>query len=445
MGKRSSQRKNIAFFDTDEDDNSSVSSSSTVKSDRNSPYDKWGIVVPVKDVKDNLLENALDALFEKRGATREKALEAIIDSFNSQLQHEFVEKKFATLLHQCIACIKKGSSKEIALASHLIGLLAVTVGCGDNAREILEESTTPISLALKSGAEPTKTTALLECLAIITFVGGNEPAETERSMQIMWQLVRPKMGSNVVAIKASTTVITAMVSAWAFLLTSMDGWAIDPKEWQESITYFSGLLEKDDRSLRIAVGEALALIFEMGNLEKFAAETKGSVEVSAEGNKSFMHIQGLKSKILNQVRDLASEAGGKGSNKKDLSSQRNLFKDVLDFFEYDCCPEASTKIGGDSLQTSTWSQLIQLNFLKHFLGGGFVKHMQDNDFLHDVFDFTPKKKGPQGVEQQISSNEKRMFRSPNSVMNKARTQFLNKQRMLSKDRNVGHFVNDGEE
>ena len=35
----------------------------------------------------------------------------------------------------------------------------------------------------------------------------------------------------------------------------------------------------------------------------------------------------------------------------------------------------------------------QLNFLKHFLGGGFIKHMQENEFLHDVFSFTPKKIG----------------------------------------------------
>ena len=65
------------------------------------------------------------------------------------------------------------------------------------------------------------------------------------------------------------------------------------------------------------------------------------------------------------------------------------------------------KIGGDSLQTSSWSEMIQvflvcflstlfeisflfsiltfrflqLNFIKHFLGGGFVKHMQV-DFLN---------------------------------------------------------------
>ena len=88
--------------------------------------------------------------------------------------------------------------------------------------------------------------------------------------------------------------------------------------------------------MRIAAGEALAVIFEMGSLEKFAAEAKGSSDGSvSEGNKSkeFSHIQGLRGKILNQVRDLSMEAGGKGSAKKDLNNQRNLFKDVLEFLE----------------------------------------------------------------------------------------------------------------
>lgn len=135
---------------------------------------------------------------------------------------------------------------------------------------------------------------LLECLAIITFVGGNEPDKTEQSMQIMWQLVNSKLGANVrifcfimrsgvdflnllipamlivailfilgslsthasvcvfppslfyyslitddvlalqvVAAKPSAAVVTAMVSAWSFLLTKLDGWTLDPKNWQQ--------------------------------------------------------------------------------------------------------------------------------------------------------------------------------------------------------------------
>ncbi|XP_039037887.1 interferon-related developmental regulator 1-like [Hibiscus syriacus] len=445
MGKRKTQRKNMAMLDSDDDSCNSISSSSTMRSDRMSVSGTEEVELN----KDSLLDEAVDALYEKRGSTREKALSSIIEAFNSDLQRQFVEKKFATLLHQCLNSIKKGSSKEISLASHVIGLLALTVGPGDNAREILEESITPISQASKSGSESSKIASLLECLAIITFVGGVDPEETEKSMQIMWQTVHPKLGSNVVTVKPSSAVITAVVSAWSFLLTTMDGWRLSPKLWQESIAYLSTLLDKDDRLVRIAAGEALAVIFEMGSLEKFAAEAKGSNDGSiSEGNKSkegFSHIQGLRGKILNQVRGLSVEAGGKGSAKKDLNNQRNLFKDVLEFLEDGYCPETSLKIGGDSLQTSTWSQLIQLNFLKHFLGGGFTKHMQENEFLQDVFGFTPKRRNLLGSEH-ISNGQKRMYKSPNSVISKARTQMLNKQRMQSKDRNFGHFsVNAGDE
>ncbi|KAE8707924.1 adenine phosphoribosyltransferase 1 [Hibiscus syriacus] len=190
----------------------------------------------------------------------------------------------------------------------------------------------------------------------------------------------------------------------------MDGWRLSPKQWQESVTYLSSLLDKDDRSVRIAAGEALALIFERGSLEKFACEAKGSCDGSAsEGNKSkgFSHMHGLKEKILNQVRDLSVEAGGKGSSKKDLNNQRSLFKD--------------------------------LNFLKRFLGGGFTNHAQNNEFVQDVFRFTPKRQNLV-ADEHISNFGKRIYKSPNSVVNKARTQQLNKQRMLSEGRNFGHFA-----
>lgn len=427
MGKqRRNQRKNAAMLDSDDTD--SLSSSSTIRSDQ--MLGNGGEEVQID--KESVLDQSLDALYEKRGSTRENALVTIIEAFNTNLPHEFVEKKFATLLHQCLNSVKKGSAKEVALASHAIGLLALTVGSGKKAQEILEEAVSPISEALKSRSDSSKVASLLDCLAVITFVGGNEPEETDKCMQIMWQVVHPKLGPNVVATKPSPPVITAMVSAWSFLLTTMDGWTLDPKSWQGSISYFSTLLEKDDRSVRIAAGEALALIFEIGNLEKF------SIQDGNINSRDVTHIQGLRAKILNQVKTLSAEAGGKGLTKKDLNNQRNTFRDILEFLEDGYSPETSLKIGGDSLTTTTWCQLIQLNFLKRFLRGGFIKHMQENEFLHDVFDFTPKKKLLSG--DRVSGAEKRMYKSPNSALNKARTQYLNKQRMLSQDKNSGHYA-----
>jgi HEAT repeat protein len=156
-------------------------------------------------------------------------------------------------------------------------------------------------------------------------------------MQIIWQMIHPKLGSNVVATKPSPAVISAVVSSWAFLLTTVDRWTLGPKIFQETVTYLSTLLEKDDRSVRIAAGEALAVIYELGTLEKFAAEVKGSANGSVKeggvSQEALMHMHGLKAKVTKQVRELSVEAGGKGSAKKDLNTQRNLFKDLVEFLE----------------------------------------------------------------------------------------------------------------
>ncbi|KAG2292369.1 hypothetical protein Bca52824_039038 [Brassica carinata] len=426
MSKKA-QPKNapMDLFDSD-DDTCSLSSFYTMRSE-----------IPRMDEvhvqKDVMLDQSLDALYEKRSSTREQALASIVDAFKSDLQHEFVEKNFATLLHQCLHCIKKGSSKETSLASHVIGLLALTVGHGDQSQEILEDSVTPLSQALKSNHEALKITSILKCLAVITFVGGANAEQTERSMQIIWQMIHPKLVSNVVETKPSGAVITTVVSSWTFLLTTVDRWTQGPKILQETVTYLSTLMETDDRSVRIAAGEALALLFEMGTLEKFDAKAKGSASNGSvkEGSvcqDALINMDRLISEVTNQVRDLAVEAGGKGCAKKDLNTQRSLFKDLVEFLEGGVAPETSTKIGGACIETSTWCQMIQLNFLKHFLGGGFIKHMQENELLHDVFSFTPKKIGGHST---MTNEEKRLFQSPNSAVSKARTKLMKRQRMIS--------------
>lgn len=103
-----------------------------------------------------------------------------------------------------------------------------------------------------------------------------------------------------------------------------------------SISYLSSLLEKEDRSVRIVAGEALALIFEIGVIEKSSVDPISASDITGQESKpqeSYVHIQGLKGKVINQVKNLAVEAGGKGSAKKDLNNQRDLFRNISEFFE----------------------------------------------------------------------------------------------------------------
>lgn len=93
-------------------------------------------------------------------------------------------------------------------------------------------------------------------------------------------------------------------------------------------------MDKEDRSVRIAAGEALALIFEINRFEKFTkvndSEHQGGSKLPHDG---LAYVDVLKGKLLTQARNLSMEAGGKGSTRTDLNNQRDLFQRILSFIE----------------------------------------------------------------------------------------------------------------
>lgn len=409
----------------DSSDADSVGSSSTALSDLSISYATEHV-----NSQEFVLDKYIDALYEKRGSTREAALVKLVDAFESFMLHGLVENRYATMLSQFNNSVKKGSTKEVFLASHAIGLLAITLGAGSSSHEIMEESHPQLCRILQAWSDATKMIAALDCLAVTTFVGATDLAETELSLKAMWDVIHPKSGSNVGTVrKPKPPVLAAAVSAWTFLLTTIGSWRINTDSWKEPIAFLSTLLEADDRAVRMAAGEALALCFEL-NLLDVSSYEDGDVNTGATGgskNKLFLDMQALKAKISGLASNLSAEAGGKGADKKNLTDQRDLFQKILDFVKYGDCPEESIKIAGkrDVLRVSSWSELIQLNFLKRFLGKGFLKHVQENGLLQDIFDIKVDK------TETLSSTDKKIFRSEEE---KERALKLKKERRLAQVR-----------
>ncbi|XP_072980626.1 uncharacterized protein [Typha angustifolia] len=426
---RSSRRK-AAVEQLDSSDADSVSSVSTNLSDLTLAHD-----TEIVNSQEFVLEKYIDALYEKRGSTRETALAGLVDAFENTVLLSFVENKCATLLHQCINSMKRGSTKEACLASRAIGLLAITVGTGSSAREIMEDSVPHLSRVLLSGSDASKVSCVLDCLATITFIGANDQAETEVSLKAMWEVIHPKSGSNVASAKRpSPAVLAVAVSAWSFLLTTIGTWRINPDTWKESVSFLSTLLESNDRAVRIAAGEAIALCFELGILDVSCGEESDSDNLDKGSKRQvFLYMQSLKAKISGQVNSLSVEAGGKGADKKNLNDQRDLFQKIWDFIKFGECPEASVKVSSKHamLKVSSWTDLIRLNFLRRFLRKGFLKHAQENELLHDIFDFALDK------TEGLSNKEKRISRSEDE---KGRSQKLNKDRKLAQERKKSILV-----
>ncbi|KAL0387079.1 UNVERIFIED_CONTAM: hypothetical protein Sradi_2589700 [Sesamum radiatum] len=332
------------------------------------------------------MDKFLDDLFAKRGSVREGALSSIVDGLNFNYRRQFAGKNFATLLYRCLNSFKKGSSKEIVLASHALGFLSITVGCGDNAHELYKESLPLISQALKS-----RTESLL---------------------------------LSVVVSKQSASVLSAAISAWSLLLTTVDGWNLNHNYWQGAIPYFLDLLEVDDQCVCMAAGEAIALICEMGFLEKFAGNPTSDEIGSNEKGKNIKDrdysIQELQEIVSNHAKRVSRQNLLQGAATKTVNGWSNFSQNVLEALEDGRFHEASLKIGKHRLQLHSLSQLLQVNFIKRFLGRGFVPHM-----LAVVHLFVPETRQLDGED-----DFGRVQRPQRSAFRKAKTQLLNKQRML---------------
>ncbi|KAK5770540.1 hypothetical protein PVK06_046691 [Gossypium arboreum] len=419
----------------------------------------WG---PCRTLHDYFID-----LSGKRASVREEALSTILKALTLNIEQKFVELNFVTLVYQCLHFIKKGSPTEMKQAAHIIGLLSMITTTVEKVHEAYEDVLTALS---QGGLKPKlKTLEILGCLTVVTFFGASNSDETESVMKLLWDLINPGTDSSIER-KDSPAVLTAMISAWSFLLSTIDGWRLSHKNWQGAITYFSNIIDSDDEELCAAACEALALVFESNCLEKFSSATKDS-------NKE------LKDNIIKQLRSRLSETGNERISSQDPRTGFNSASAALDFLEDRKCANTHVTIGGQKLILSTWSQKVQLKFLKHFLrNDGFVKHMmvglmilnsslfmlltflfheQENENFHNVFDFHPKRRNDWGNVLYVPEREevtillfrpmvarhndcsllpsltrdkqlaKKKTMSPNSHLSKARTQLLKKQRDLS--------------
>lgn len=409
MGRNKSQRKSSKYFDSDDD---TLSTSST------GGLSDLSLVQEIEEVEseDSLLDGYLDSMYEKRGSTRESGLKGLINALTSNVQLDFAENNYETLLDLFVKSMKRGFP-EVSLAANALGLLAVTVGAGVIARKVLEDSISQFSRVSKLGSDANNHVMVLQALAIITFVGGNDFEETEKSMELLWNQV---LGTS----KPEPAVTEAAISAWTFLLTTLPSKRISAQFSEKYLRVLSSLLDMDSRAVRISAGEAIAFIFETINSRDQNGDDHLNSNCLDEENSNSL-VYKLQMRVCEQMKALSIEAGGKGSSKKDLINQRSSFRDFLASIEDGEEPETTLKLqNGYILNISTWTRTIQMNFIRSFLGGGFQKHMQANSLLHEVFDFTPI----QEKQQTLSAKEKRMFKSPNSVVSKARTQQLNKRR-----------------
>ncbi|KAM3291355.1 hypothetical protein P3S67_019644 [Capsicum chacoense] len=379
--------------------------------------DDYPIEIPKKS-----LYPYMEDLLKKKLSVRESALRTLVEEFETNVQSEFAREYFFTLVRRCHNCLKRGSTTEIELALQLIGLVALTLGEGDYAHEIYEDSFVFLpQVLLKS--KLSHAVKVMECLSIVTLVGAKDSVDTERSMNFIWEFMSQES-------KHPSSVAASAISAWALLFSDVEKRSISPKKWKGLIPYLLKQLEQDDEYVNGASIEALALIFENGSLEKFSNQAE-----------EYASIKDMKDGIMKEIKRICN----------------GIKQDVSKILEDDYDKKTTLTFGGTRVSFTTWSQFKQINYIRRFLGYGFTNHMMENEHLHNIFRFAPATSECNDVvelckpefeevavrvflpEIRRKDCKKRIYLSPSSLLSKGRTKLRNKHRSLAEETKAGHF------
>ena len=363
-------------------------------------------------LKDNPLEFITEALFEKRAATREQALVSLVEYLRSSHRWDECEQWKETLGQRLLHSLKKGKGKETALAATALALVVVTLGV-DTWTEALVQDALPVLLAsLRKGKET------IRAAGILCFVATEDSVVLQKCIEQVHKASSISTSSSVVRTEAYMTLA---------LLISV---SVPRQETLDVVeTFVEGLtraLGDESIDVRAAAGNALVVIREVfGEILQQEVQNEGGDEDDSQ-----ISSPSLSSKFSQMAcTSWNDDSTGKRMNKRDRANQRRAFRSLLEAMEEDGGTSSSSdsKIKlkhGDVLVLDTQSLRVTAQVFKSLLAQGFQVHMQNNDLLHQIFNFVPRQE-----KIHLSQLEKKMMFSPNSAAKKKQTKERNRGRM----------------
>ncbi|KQJ94045.1 uncharacterized protein LOC104583473 [Brachypodium distachyon] len=313
----------------------------------------------------DVVGECIEKLHEKRRAAREDGVKALVAALEGLVPVDELDYRYFTVFDRCCASLLL---RKARLAYRAIGLLALTVDPAPDAgcsKDILDKSLPILEKTLQSSSS-SDAAAALECLAAVTLAGARRLEDAAPSMKAVLGVIERTAGEDT---STDLVVLPAAVSAFSVLLTTA-GDLLRTCRWgsfREVMIPFGGLaelLESGNPAVRMAAGEVLAVCAEL-NLTRHASP-------------------GDQEALETRVFELAYEAG-------DNEDQQVLFQKIAAVLSDEECPKPeesmapppSSSSGRGVLRTSTLARMVQLNFLKRFLGKGFDKHVQGNPLFRE--------------------------------------------------------------
>ncbi|KAM0834190.1 hypothetical protein ACQ4PT_063772 [Festuca glaucescens] len=375
------------------------------------------------------IQSCVGMLHQNKRVAREEALADLVAALEGFMRaDEIADHRYEQALDRCFSLLGNGgSAKERKAAYRAIAIYALTVG-GSKAKILLDRLFDVDSL---SGMAPSTASDAERAVAAVTLVCAKTAADAKRPLKAVREVIDQT---------ASPQVLAAALSAWTLLLPKAANLrAMAP------FKVIAKHLGADGRAVRMAAGEALAVCVELNHLPHHPDPPSTYWYRRYTPPEPKPEDRPL---LESRVAELA--AGADVLHKKEHAEEAVLFRQIKDLLEANPplqakqpqggpveaikpeggpCPEKSwswSSSTGCRVKVRTWAKLVQLNFLKQYLGEeGFAAHFQLNRPLFRDSLGLNRAAGGAEEEDLLTAQEKKQLRNDKD---KQRTKDINKDR-----------------
>ncbi|XP_075882259.1 interferon-related developmental regulator 2 isoform X2 [Nelusetta ayraudi] len=371
-----------------------------------------------EDMEDKL-KQCIDNLMDKSTKTRLAALESLRRAFSSKQLYDFLAERRITVSDCLERSLKKGGAEEQAAAATLFVLLCVQLGGGDEADECFKMLLPILTYILMDNsasmaARQSCARALGLCSYICAADDGEDLIKVLALLESVFMHSYPNgEGTLPTSRPGGPGLHGAALQAWSLLVTLCPTSKLT-KLLDQHLPKLQACLESSDVNYRIAVGETIALLVELGRDmdEQFEVE-------DSEG-------------LCQCLKSLATD-GNKHRAKTDRRKQRSIFREVLHYIERDEFTEETIKFGGTGIRTEqrfhidNWMKRRSYDAFRQLMESGVREHLKFNHLLRDILGLGPPPSSFALACLPIVHHEKHHY---NSAAFKART----KQRSKFRDK-----------
>lgn len=395
-GKKSDDA-DMADMDNDSDSGSTIASSiCSEMSDEGEP--QAGVDEVGNDVEQILLDS-IEGATAKSAKERQTSLKEIKKVLSMKFLPDFVDSRKDTLLDIIERCLKRGQPADKTVAATLSSILCVQLGDANSRNVYLALKPLLITTLNDNSCAASVRASCASALGMCCFIGSEELQEVIDCLGALQGIFAKKLKDG----SAEQVLYSNAVMAWGLLLTVASA-TVQQEAIDLNLERLCTLLENDDLNLRIAAGEVIALIYELGRDvdENFDAFVSG---------------------LYDLLKELATDSS-RYKAKREKKQQRSIFRDILKTVENGTVPAETVKFGSEQVDLDSWTKIRQYNAMKECLGSGVTSHLQENLLLRQIFDL-----GAPVLKQEPKTKEGRWEKSlQNAAAHKERTKLRSKGR-----------------